>query len=388
MQDASTRWGEACGHCGGVGVGVLNPVNYSAYGTPDAAIGSPFAFTGELYNPTTDMLYLRARHYRPSLGIFTSRDPFEGMAGRPMSLNGYSWVEGNVVNWNDPSGAIPSLGTIQNRTHTYSCNCGWIDLPHVYLGLLVGIRIKQALEMPINYQMYNAVERVRIVNTSHNVGNGMISIPNLIASYFVVNDDSLGEQSRRQAIGLGMFKNDLEGYETFQDVINLTGESGFAEEDLPSYLIGYWLATHHLNNAEVDRLVELGSENSKQDTRLNTELMQLCHLVDSAVSTTTESQYIYEEYTRYGSFDINWRQWFAKPAPSGVFSGCNNRLCPTHTWPHELNLVSEERGYHSSLNFSEMSGWIDVRENFFHDLFPYRHLIPIDNSEYLRLLPR
>lgn len=49
-------------------------------------------------------VYLRARYYTPVLGVFPSRDPFEGLMDRPMSLNGYSWVEGNVVNAVDPSG--------------------------------------------------------------------------------------------------------------------------------------------------------------------------------------------------------------------------------------------------------------------------------------------
>jgi hypothetical protein len=50
------------------------------------------------------LLYLRARHYAPAIGAFTARDPYEGAASRPMSVNGYSWVEGNAVNRTDPSG--------------------------------------------------------------------------------------------------------------------------------------------------------------------------------------------------------------------------------------------------------------------------------------------
>jgi len=45
--------------------------------------------------------YHRARTYAPGMGVFTARDPYEGDAGRPMSLNGYSWVEGRVVNATD-----------------------------------------------------------------------------------------------------------------------------------------------------------------------------------------------------------------------------------------------------------------------------------------------
>jgi hypothetical protein len=38
------------------------------------------------------------------VGVFTALDPFEGMMQRPMSLNGYSYVEGNPITNSDPSG--------------------------------------------------------------------------------------------------------------------------------------------------------------------------------------------------------------------------------------------------------------------------------------------
>ena len=65
--------------------------------------GSPFTFTGELLD-ANDLLYLRARYYSPALGAFTANDPAEGVPQQPMSLNGYSWVEGNVPNLTDPNG--------------------------------------------------------------------------------------------------------------------------------------------------------------------------------------------------------------------------------------------------------------------------------------------
>ncbi len=52
------------------------------------------------------LIYLRSRFYHPDLGMFLSRDPVEGVLNRPMSLNGYSYAEGNPVNLTDPSGMI------------------------------------------------------------------------------------------------------------------------------------------------------------------------------------------------------------------------------------------------------------------------------------------
>jgi len=69
------------------------------YGTMDSGYG----FTGEQIDPN-ELVYLRARYYDPNVGVFASLDPFEGFDSSPMSLNGYSWVEGNVANWSDPTG--------------------------------------------------------------------------------------------------------------------------------------------------------------------------------------------------------------------------------------------------------------------------------------------
>ena len=50
------------------------------------------------------MLYLRARYANPHTGTFLTRDPVAGTMSRVMSRNGYSYVEGNPVNYTDPSG--------------------------------------------------------------------------------------------------------------------------------------------------------------------------------------------------------------------------------------------------------------------------------------------
>jgi RHS repeat-associated protein len=86
---------------------VLSTTTYSPYGVPDSPI-SGFAFTGE-QRDTNGLQYHRARYYNAGLGTWASLDPFEGIHERPMSLNGYAYVEGNVVNAIDPSGNFPDI---------------------------------------------------------------------------------------------------------------------------------------------------------------------------------------------------------------------------------------------------------------------------------------
>jgi len=80
----------------------VDTMSYNPYGVPDGAVDG-YGFTGEMTD-ANGLLHLRARYYDPTVGVFASLDPFEGINSRPMSMNGYSWVEGNVANWTDPSG--------------------------------------------------------------------------------------------------------------------------------------------------------------------------------------------------------------------------------------------------------------------------------------------
>ncbi|MBK9121517.1 MAG: RHS repeat-associated core domain-containing protein [Chloroflexi bacterium] len=79
---------------------------YEPYGVPADVVGTfeqPFRFTGEMRDANA-LQYHRARYYAPAQGVWTRLDPFEGTMNRAQSLNGYSWVEGNVSSRIDPTG--------------------------------------------------------------------------------------------------------------------------------------------------------------------------------------------------------------------------------------------------------------------------------------------
>jgi RHS repeat-associated protein len=64
---------------------------------------TPYGYTGE-YTDASGMVYLRARYYSPVQGRFVSKDVWEGNYNNPLSLNRWGYVEGNPINYSDPSG--------------------------------------------------------------------------------------------------------------------------------------------------------------------------------------------------------------------------------------------------------------------------------------------
>jgi RHS repeat-associated protein len=50
------------------------------------------------------LIYLRSRYYAPETGRFITKDVWPGDYTRPLSLNGWNYVEGNPVNRTDPTG--------------------------------------------------------------------------------------------------------------------------------------------------------------------------------------------------------------------------------------------------------------------------------------------
>ena len=68
------------------------------------SVANSFKYTGQQHDSSTDLYYLRARYYDPSIGRFLSRDPFPGLPTARPTLNPYAYVTNNLVEAIDPSG--------------------------------------------------------------------------------------------------------------------------------------------------------------------------------------------------------------------------------------------------------------------------------------------
>ncbi|WP_028594343.1 RHS repeat-associated core domain-containing protein [Paenibacillus assamensis] len=85
----------------------LNEYRYDIWGLPleeKETVPNILKYSGEYWDKTTGLQYLRARWYDPSMGRFISEDTYEGELTSPTSLNLYTYVENNPLIYVDPSG--------------------------------------------------------------------------------------------------------------------------------------------------------------------------------------------------------------------------------------------------------------------------------------------
>ncbi|MDD6072554.1 MAG: hypothetical protein PUC12_17350, partial [Clostridiales bacterium] len=118
---------------------ISDKYRYNAYGELLEQSGDTenhYLYTGEYYDGTSNLYYLRARYMNPSTGTFISMDTYEGSIYDPDTLHKYLYANGNPVKYNDPSGnfsaAVMAAGMAINDTITATYNV------HL-MGLLSGI---------------------------------------------------------------------------------------------------------------------------------------------------------------------------------------------------------------------------------------------------------
>ena len=99
---------------------ITDRYRYNAYGELVEQTGDTenhYLYTGEYYDGTSNLYYLRARYMNPSTGTFISMDTYEGSIYDPDTLHKYLYANGNPVTYSDPSGNFFSaVGTLVATT--------------------------------------------------------------------------------------------------------------------------------------------------------------------------------------------------------------------------------------------------------------------------------
>jgi len=66
-------------------------------------------FTSQKRDNETGLDYMHARYFASAQGRFTSADSVAGSIANLQSLNRYAYVSNNPLNFNDPTGHMPSI---------------------------------------------------------------------------------------------------------------------------------------------------------------------------------------------------------------------------------------------------------------------------------------
>jgi RHS repeat-associated protein len=74
-----------------------------ATGTTNPSVG----YQGDYTDPTSGDVWMGARWYQPNTGTFTSRDTYFGQLKTPISLNRYTYANGDPLQYFDPDGHAP-----------------------------------------------------------------------------------------------------------------------------------------------------------------------------------------------------------------------------------------------------------------------------------------
>jgi len=215
--------------------------SYAPYGEVANSAGSavsPFAFTGEQVD-ASGLTYLRARYYSSGDGRFLTRDTWMGEYNRPLSLNRWGYVEGNPVNYIDPSGlcgeprSTPCPDWWNNNSHIYVEGYGYFDVQHLDRGW----RSAQYMERQIN---------------AMGEGGGtfpMASGKNFIITYRIFANVKKLDKQTKTGIMYGIYMDFELAYEEYQArkiaKLDVNFLSAFSPEDLPSDHLGFWV---YVNN--------------------------------------------------------------------------------------------------------------------------------------------
>ncbi|MFD2115083.1 RHS repeat-associated core domain-containing protein [Paenibacillus yanchengensis] len=86
---------------------LINEHTYDIWGKlleHSETIEQSFRYSGEYWDEETNLQYLRARWYDPSIGRFINEDVYEGELTNPLSQNLYTYVYNNPLIYVDPTG--------------------------------------------------------------------------------------------------------------------------------------------------------------------------------------------------------------------------------------------------------------------------------------------
>lgn len=231
---------------------------YDPYGSVAQSVGSGesiYAYTGE-QTDISGMTYLRARYYSSGTGRFLTRDTWMGEYNRPLSLNRWGYVEGNPVNFTDPSGYSPVCDNgdwdrcgipdwWKRRSHLYVEGFGYFETGHLQRGWGSAKWIEESID---------ALVGGGEIHLSSKEGQPPKEV--YWVDYYVTANIKTLDKAQKTSVMYGIYTDFERGYETYQNLKWNRFPSAFSPEDLPSDHLGFWAYTHGLTEDDIPFLLE------------------------------------------------------------------------------------------------------------------------------------
>lgn len=249
-----------------------------------------------------------------------------------------TYVQANVVNLKDPSGLFPERGDIVNDDAGFTCNCGWIDWNHVRKSNELAYTLLDDLEYISGHvpEMVSQWTKYWMVYTGIPLGLGPIS-GDLYHDFAVIPQSSTSPAGIPSlAVSIFMSANELFEEQQLKTGQILPGFAGgnrlkssyYSEEDLPSDIIGFYIALERFKSKQ---------NNPISSERLYNDVKTLCGAVSSSDSLTVFDQC----YSGGAASQTNWRNWFPRFAP---LTGCSANLCKQpRVWPSTFSQLTAQR---------------------------------------------
>jgi RHS repeat-associated protein len=101
---------------------------WDPYGRPLGATGTTapsLGYQGDYTDPDSGNVWMGARWYQPGTGTFTTRDTIFGMLKTPISLNRYTYAQGDPLQFFDPDGHWPAFVDRAVKTVTRTVDRAW-----------------------------------------------------------------------------------------------------------------------------------------------------------------------------------------------------------------------------------------------------------------------
>ncbi len=145
---------------------------------------------------------------------------------------------------------VPTESGARDGRYTFSSNCGWIDWDHASPGLA----------RALIQRVQAASDALASAGSGATATTGRLTTPTMRSGGFgvVLSSATLRVRLLRAlsatevlAVALGIFKTLSIVFETQQAWTDVIGESSFAQEDLPSNLIGFYVAAHNFSRADI-----------------------------------------------------------------------------------------------------------------------------------------